>query len=138
MNAQILTNINNFMKNRFIEILGITLIFISFFLLISIISYSPSDPNFIYSPENSDIKNFGGFYGSVLSDILLQSLGLVSILLIINFLYWGFKILKKNKINKFTVRVFFTFVYMIFGTTLLNITNNNFVILINGNNNISN
>jgi len=134
MNAQILTNINNFMKNRFIEILGITLIFISFFLLISIISYSPSDPNFIYSPENSDIKNFGGFYGSVLSDILLQSLGLVSILLIINFLYWGFKILKKNKINKFTVRVFFTFVYMIFGTTLLNITNNNsFWLIDNGN-----
>ena len=68
MNFQILTKINNFTKNRLLEFIGITLILISFFLLSSIVTYSPSDPNFIYTPENTEIKNIGGFYGSVISD----------------------------------------------------------------------
>jgi len=83
MNSQILTKINNFAKNRLMEFLGSVLIFISIFLLASIVTYSPSDPNFIYSPENVEIKNIAGFFGSVISDFLLQSLGLISIFLVI-------------------------------------------------------
>ena len=97
MNSQILTKLNNFIKNRLIELLGILLLIISIFLLASIISYSPSDPNFIYTPENTEIKNIGGFYGSVISDFLLQSLGLISILLILNFFYWGIKLVTQKK-----------------------------------------
>ena len=89
MNSQILKKINNFIKNRLIELSGFLLILISIFLLASIVSYSPSDPNFIYAPENTEIKNIGGFYGSVVSDFLLQSIGLISILLVLNFFYWG-------------------------------------------------
>ena len=57
MNSQILTKINNFIKNRLIESLGVLLVFASIFLLAAIVSYSPSDPNFIYTPENAEIKN---------------------------------------------------------------------------------
>ena len=74
MNSKVLIKINNFIKNRLIELLGTLLILVSIFLLASIVSYSPSDPNFIYTPENVEIKNVGGFYGSVISDFLLQSL----------------------------------------------------------------
>ena len=56
MDAKILANINNFVRNRLVEFLGVVLIFISIFLLASIASYSPSDPNFIYTPENTEIK----------------------------------------------------------------------------------
>ena len=59
MNSQILTKINNFTKNRLLEFLGIALVLVSFFLLLSIVTYSPSDPNFIYTPENTEIKNIG-------------------------------------------------------------------------------
>ncbi len=89
MNSQILTKINNFTKNRLLEFSGISLVLISFFLIASIFTYSPSDPNFIYTPENTKIENIGGFYGSVVSDFLLQSIGLISILLCINFFYMG-------------------------------------------------
>ena len=85
MNSTILPKINIFVKNRLIEALGTLLMFFSIFLLASIVTYSPSDPNFIYSPENVDIKNIAGFYGSLTSDFLLQSLGLISIFLVINF-----------------------------------------------------
>ena len=74
MNLPVLSKINYFVKNRLIEFVGAFLVFVGIFLLASIISYSPSDPNFIYSPENTDIKNLGGFYGSIVSDFLLQAL----------------------------------------------------------------
>ena len=108
MDSQISTKINNFIKNRLVEFLGVTLVFISIFLLTSIVSYSPSDPNFIYTSENTEIKNIGGFYGSVISDFLLQSLGLISIFLIINLFYWGIKLTTEKIINNYIAKIFFT------------------------------
>jgi len=87
--------------------MGILLIVISIFLLVSIVSYSPSDPNFIYTSENTEIKNIGGFYGSVISDFLLQSLGLVSIFLVFNFFYWGIKLTTQKEISNFITKIFF-------------------------------
>ena len=39
--------------------------------------------------DDTKIANIGGFYGSVISDFLLQSLGLISILFVFNLIYWG-------------------------------------------------
>ena len=72
MNSQTLANVNSFIKNRLIESLGIIIIISSIFIFLSILSYSPNDPNFIYSPENIEIKNFGGFYGSVIADFCFR------------------------------------------------------------------
>jgi len=134
MNSSVLLKINNFVKNRLIEMLGVLLIFISIFLLASIVSYSPDDPNFIYTPDSVEIKNIAGFYGSVISDFLLQSLGLISILLIINFFYWGIKIVTEKKINNFITKIFFLLIYILFGTTVLNILHNDSFWLINNGN----
>ena len=134
MNSQILTKINNFTKNRLLEFLGIALVLVSIFLLLSIVTYSPSDPNFIYTPENTEIKNIGGFYGSVVSDFLLQSIGLISILLVVNFFYWGLKIVVEKTISNFTTKIFYTLIYIIFGTTVLNsFYNDSFWLIDNGN-----
>tara|TARA_Y100000590_G_scaffold452718_1_gene596371 strand:- start:1213 stop:3336 length:2124 start_codon:yes stop_codon:yes gene_type:complete len=134
MKSQILIKINHFLKKRLIEFLGLLLMFFSIFLLASIVTYSPSDPNFIYSPENTEIKNIGGFYGSVISDFLLQSIGLISILIVINFFYWGLKIVTIKKINNFITKIFFTLVYIIFGTIVLNsFYNDSFWLIDNGN-----
>jgi len=134
MNSQILIKTNNFIKNRLIELLGVLLVFVSIFLLASIVSYSPSDPNFIYTPGNTEIKNIGGFYGSVISDFLLQSLGLISILLVFNFFYWGIKLTNQKTISNFITKIFFVFTYIVFGTTVLNIFyNGSFWLIDNGN-----
>ena len=134
MNSQILTEINNFTKNRLIELTGILLIFISFFLFLSIISYSPSDPNFIYTPDKTNINNIGGFYGSVISDFLLQSFGLISILFIFNFLFWGLRVVVKKRIKRFVLKFFFLISYIIFGTAFFNIFyNHSFWLIDNGN-----
>ena len=110
------------------------LFFTLFFVLISCFLYA-DDINIIElhetktldqlvletNSENIEIKNVGGFYGSVISDFLLQSLGLISFLLTFNFLIWGISLLKKKVINNFTTRVFFTLLYLIFGALVLNI-----------------
>ena len=134
MNSQILIKINNIIKNRLIELLGASLMLISIFLFASIVSYSPSDPNFIYTSENTEIKNVGGFYGSVISDFLLQSLGLISIFIVFNFFYWGLIIIIEKKISSFVTKIFFTLIYIILGTTVLNtFYNDSFWLIDNGN-----
>ncbi len=134
MNTQILMRINAFIKNRVIELLGSLMALTSIFLLLSISSYSPSDPNFIYNPEGGEINNLGGFYGSVTSDFLLQALGLISFFIVLNLFYWGFKLLSKKRINNFTPKIFFTLIYIIFGTTYINIFyNESFWLIDNGN-----
>ena len=134
MNSQILTRFNSFVKNRLIELFGILLILFSIFLFASIISYSPEDPNFIYTQENIQIKNIGGFYGSVISDFLLQSIGLMSVLIAFNIFFWGFKFTLNKKITNFISRIFFTLIYVISGTTFINISfNDSFWLIDNGN-----
>ena len=135
MKSQILTKINNFTKKDWlIELCGILLLLFSLFLFASIITYSPDDPNFIYSSENTQIKNLGGFYGSVISDFLLQSIGLISILISINFFYWGLKITSKKIISNFITKTFFLLIYIISGTVFLNIFyNDSYWLIDNGN-----
>ncbi len=134
MSSQLLTKFNIFFKKRLIESSGIILVLLSIFLIVSISSYSPEDPNFIYSPENSKIKNLGGFYGSVISDFLLQSIGLISILITFNLFYWGLKLIAEKKIYNFIPKFFYVLAYIIFGTTAINVFyNNSFWLIDNGN-----
>ena len=136
MNSQILVKINSFIKNRLFELSGILLIIISVFLLVSIITYSGGQGNFIYKAENSEIDyaNFGGFYGSALADFLLQSIGLIVFLVVLNLFVWGVKLITEKGISNFISKIFFTIVYIIFGTTFINIFNNNsFWLIDNGN-----
>ena len=121
MNSGNLVKINNFFKNRLIEFFGALLIVFSIFVFLSVVSYSPGDPNFIYTPESIDIKNFCGFYGSVISDLLLQSVGFISFFIVLNLFYWGLKLIIDKKIENFLLRIFFTLIYVIFGTTFVNI-----------------
>ena len=123
MNSQILLKINNFVKNRLIELLGSLLIVVSIFLLLSITTYSGGQENFIFKPENFDIdhKNIGGFYGSAIADFLLQSIGLVSFLFIFNLSFWGFKIITKKKINSFITKIFYSLLYLASGSVFLDI-----------------
>jgi len=134
MNSKILSNINSFIKKRLIEATGVLLVFLGLYLLVIIASYSPNDPNFIYNSDSTKIANVGGFYGSVISDFLLQSLGLIAILFVFNWLTWGFTLIKTKAISNFSSKIFYTFLYLVFGTTALNITyNTSYWLIDNGN-----
>ena len=65
------------------EIPGIILLAVAVYMVLSLISYHPSDPSFnvAHPGRVKEIHNLGGVMGSYLSDLLLQGLGLSSYLI---------------------------------------------------------
>ena len=104
-----------FITRRLMEISGLIILFFGILLLISLISYSPDDPNFIF-PKNTEIKNYLGFYGSYTSDLFFQSIGLIAFLIPVTFIFTGIKIFKKKKILFFIENLFFIIVYSLIGS----------------------
>ena len=94
---KILENISNFLIKRFIELFGLLISILSILLLISLLSYYPEDPNFIF-PDNMEIKNILGFRGSFISDLFFQSIGLISVLVSITFFSTGINIIRTKKV----------------------------------------
>ena len=92
MNIKKITNsILLFIAKRLTEIFGILILISGILLLISLLSYSPEDPNFIF-PENTEIKNILGFRGSYVSDLFFQSIGLISYLFSLTLIFTGLNI----------------------------------------------
>ena len=102
----ILDKATNFTLNRLSELIGILLVVTSIILMISLISYSPEDPNFIF-PDNINIKNLLGIRGSYVSDIFYQSIGLISLLIPISIFFTGINIFRKKNILIIIESLFF-------------------------------
>ena len=119
-----------FIVNRLIEILGIAVFAVGVFLFISLISYSPEDPNFIF-PENTEIKNFLGFQGSYTSDLFFQSLGLISYLASVTLIFTGINIFIRKNFFLIIENIFFLILYLIVGSLFLSFFYNSHLSLIN-------
>ena len=134
MDIKKLTNlIIIFTINRLIEIIGIIVILIGFLLLIALISYSPSDPNFIF-PENTQIENLLGFRGSYVSDIFFQSVGFIAYLIPLSYIFTGINIFRKKQIFLFVENNFFVVIYSFVGSFFFSyFYKNAFTLYINGN-----
>ncbi len=123
----------DFAIKRAIEIAGATLIILSLLLISSLLSYSPEDPNFIF-PENTEIKNLLGSKGSFVSDILFQSMGLISFLIPVTIFFTGINIFKTKKILFLIENLFFTILYCIIGSIFFSsYFSDSFWLAINGN-----
>ena len=123
----------NFTIRRFIELIGATVSLASILLLISLLSYTPEDPNFIF-PENTQIKNILGFRGAFVSDFFFQSLGLISILICISLFFTGLNIARLKKFILLITNLFYIILYSLFGTLFLSLFYpDSFLLSINGN-----
>ncbi len=123
----------DFTINRIVELLGILLVILSFFLLVSLLSYSPDDPNFIF-PESREIENLFGKQGSYTSDLLFQSLGLISLLIPLTLFFTGINIFINKKSLILIENLFFIVVYSVFGSLYFSIFYfDSFWLAINGN-----
>ena len=113
-------NAINFSINRFIEIIGSSIVIIGLLLIISLISFSPEDPNFIF-PENTEIKNFFGFRGSFIADLFFQSFGLIALLVPFSFIFLGINIVLNKKFFLIIESNFYTILYLLFGSLFFSI-----------------
>ena len=102
----LLDKTTSFLVKRLSELIGIILLGFSVLLLISLISYSPEDPNFIF-PDNTNIKNILGFQGSFISDLFFQSVGLISYLISFTLILTGINIVRLKEFFLIIENIFF-------------------------------
>jgi DNA segregation ATPase FtsK/SpoIIIE, S-DNA-T family len=130
---EIANNLLNFGINRIIEILGICFAITGVLLLISLASFSPDDPNFIF-PESTKIKNLLGFRGSFTADLFYQSFGLVALLIPFSFIFTGLNIILSKKIFLIIESFFYIVLYTILGSLFFSFFfSKAFKLYINGN-----
>ena len=134
MNIKKIANkILQFTVNRVIEIFGSSLSIIGLLLLISLLSYSPSDPNFIF-PENTKIHNLLGFQGSYISDLFFQSIGIIAYLLSLTLIITGINVFRSKNLFLIIENIFFAILYCNIGSLFFDFFHQNaFDLYINGN-----
>jgi len=131
---EFINKIASFCIKRLAELIGLSLVTISIILLISLLSYSPEDPNFIF-PENTIVKNLMGSKGSYVSDLFFQSFGLISILIPITYFFTGINILISKTFLIIIENTFFIVIYTFFGCLFFTAFHEkSFWLIINGNN----
>ncbi len=122
----------NFTIKRLAEIFGLLTSLAGGMLLVSLITYSPNDPNFIFT-ENTKIENLMGFHGSFVSDLLFQSVGFMAYLIPFTLLITGINILKTKEFFLIIENNFFTILYLISGTLFfIHYYSDTYSIFING------
>ena len=116
MKLKILANNTiNFGVNRVIEIVGISVVFAGLFLLASLITFSPEDPNFIF-PRDTDIKNIFGFRGSFTADIFFQTFGIIALLIPFSLIISGVSIIINKKIFLIIESTYYVVLYSLLGS----------------------
>ena len=112
------SKISSFFKKRIIETVGLLIILLSFFLLLSLLTYYPEDQYFS-SQENIKIHNLLGSYGSLTSDLILQSFGIISFLFCITVFFTGIFIIKSKKLENILINLFYSTIYILSGSAVL-------------------
>ena len=122
-----------FVIKKLIEISGVIISLLGVLLFLSLISYNPEDPNFIF-PANTEIKNLLGFQGSYTSDLFFQSIGLIAFLVPITLIFTGINIFRRKELFLIIENLFFISIYLILGSLFFSyFYNAAFDLYINGN-----
>ncbi len=95
-------SIKLFLINRLLEIIGISAILLSLFILISVASHSNYDPS-IFNLNNYEVKNIGGYLGANISETLLQVFGYSSFIICIVLTSWAYKLFFSKSLELFAL-----------------------------------
>ena len=124
--------LKNFTYRRIIELVGFCGFILAFCILASLVTYSPTDPNFIYS-DSKEIENFFGIYGSIGSDFLLQGIGIISYFIPATLFILSIKIIFKKDLAFIVNSFFYLICYSIVGTIFITkFYNDEYFLMVNG------
>lgn len=87
------------------EIIGIITLFISIFVLFSLISYSPSDPSFFHSSIKQSVDNYGGRIGSEIAAVLFNLFGFAAYIILLFLLFLTSFFLFNRNIKNFITKI---------------------------------
>ena len=122
-----------FIFNRLIEIFAIGLLLLAILLSLAVVTYTPDDPNFIFS-EGQKVKNLLGINGSIISDFFFQSVGLISYFIPITIIFSAINIFFKKTPSIIVNNIFLVVCYSLIGTFFLSVfLTSPYFLYINGN-----
>ena len=82
----------DFIHRRLIELGGLVLLALALICTLSLVTYSPDDPNFNHATANA-ATNLLGRPGAHLADLLLQTVGFGSVALILGLIAWSWRVM---------------------------------------------
>lgn len=91
---------SNFLWRRCIEALGLVPICFSVLIILSLVSYSPTDPSWNVATD-APVQNWLGVIGSHSADVLMQVLGLSAVAPVLILFGWGLRIVRHMGLPRF-------------------------------------
>ena len=85
------------------RIAGLCLLGAIAFLWLSILTWSSSDPSLMHA-TGGNISNALGYFGATVSDLMLQTFGLATPLIMLAPMFWGIELLLSKHVNAFGSR----------------------------------
>lgn len=95
---------HDYLDHRLTDFRALSLAGLGLFLLLSLVSYSSSDPSFNTSGSVENIQNWMGAWGAISADILIQIFGIGSLILASAFIVWGLRLWRREEFGSIWMR----------------------------------
>jgi DNA segregation ATPase FtsK/SpoIIIE, S-DNA-T family len=95
---------STFLKRRGHEVIGAVLLALAFILAVILATHQPTDPS-LNTAGPGEIRNVLGYPGALVSDVLLQSLGLGNLAILSILTAWGLRFLSHRRVVGLGMRV---------------------------------
>src|SRR5215203_5251144 len=102
--GQLPASIREALARRFRELAGLSLIALSGVAAAALITWSVQDPSLSHATSRA-IRNIVGYPGAIGADLLMQILGLGSIMLILPVAVWGWRMLTHRTFDRHALRI---------------------------------
>ena len=109
-----------FFRRRLIELSGLALLSLGAALALAFFGYHPTDPSFNTATGGAALNPLG-LAGAIISDLILQTLGLSGYLMALVFVVWGWRLFTKKANSHFWLSLTAIPLALIFGAISLSV-----------------
>ena len=96
--------VQNFLRRQTARALGLALLALVTFCILSLASWNVTDPSFSYATDNP-VKNMMGFAGAAYADIAMQFFGLASVATLVPAVIWGILLIAARRVDRMPLRL---------------------------------
>jgi S-DNA-T family DNA segregation ATPase FtsK/SpoIIIE len=92
-----------FFRRRLAETIGLVLLAFCVAMALALATWSVEDPSFNHAVDG-EVRNILGFPGAVVSDLVMQLVGLASLALLVPLAMWGWQLLRTGALGRLQLR----------------------------------
>ena len=95
---------HEYLEHRFKDMKAFVMAGFGLFLFLSLVTYHSGDPSLNTAGAEDGIRNWMGYSGAIISDLLVQIFGIGSLVLSIGFIVWGIRLWRHENFGSLWVR----------------------------------